>query len=107
MDTVSHDSPLSHWPVVREVTKHIKKHLHVERGTGGMVTVKPFAEGQKWSEMLGYIQKDMGKSTFSIVTHNVTDTELAQVSQIICCLLSCRLPSCNAVDLRIRMSVSF
>ena len=56
--------------------------MPVERGTGGMVTVKAFAQGQRWSEMLGYIQKDSGKATFSLVTHNVTEAELAQVRKL-------------------------
>ena len=54
-----------------------------ERGSAGMCTVKPFAQGQRWPEMLGYIQKDAGKATYMLKTYNVTDAELTEV----CCLI--------------------
>lgn len=41
-----------------------------------MVTAKVFAQGQSWSAMLGYIQKDFGQATYQIVTHDVTDDEV-------------------------------
>ena len=64
---------------LQEVAKHFRQHMPVERGSKGMVRVKPFAEGQRWSEMLGYVQKDAGRATYRLVTHNVTDLELTEV----------------------------
>ena len=68
---------------LQELAKHIKEHFPLERGTGGTVQAKVFKPGQTWTAMLGYVQKDFGKSTFQMITHNVTDLELQQVQFVL------------------------
>ena len=57
----------------------IKGALGVRRadGSGCTISIAPFAPGQSWQPMLGYVTKDEGKSHYACVRLNVTDAEIA------------------------------
>ena len=45
-------------------------------GSGCTVAIAPFAPGQAWQPMLGYVTKDVGKPHYKFARHNVTDAEI-------------------------------
>jgi hypothetical protein len=57
----------------------IKASLGVRRadGSGCTISIAPFAPGQTWQPMLGYVTKDEGKSHYRCARLNVTDAEIA------------------------------
>ena len=60
--------------------KDIVAFIPIQRGSGGTVAVSPFGETQAWLPMLGYIQKDQSLGHYELAVHNVSDSDLRQVS---------------------------
>lgn len=56
--------------------QHYKEFVQIDSSDRAKLTFKPLGESQTFMHMLGYVQKDLGKPHYRIVTHDVTTTEL-------------------------------
>lgn len=54
----------------------IKRFVPIQRGSGGTVAVNPLQEGQTWTYMLGYVQKDEGTAHYRLEVHQVSQEDL-------------------------------
>jgi len=59
-----------------KLKQHFKDWMSIDSSDRAKLTFKPLGESQTFEHMLGYVQKDLGKPHYRLVTYDVTSAEL-------------------------------